>query len=65
VAVKMWIYLVLGSALLLSPFVLIAAFESPKDKFMNDCRDKYDIVDCYNRWQREHPMPDDYGVERK
>jgi hypothetical protein len=34
---------------------------SPKERFLSECEEMYPYLDCWERWQREHPMPDDYG----
>lgn len=36
---------------------------SPRQRWLSECGETYTEVDCWERWQREHPMPDSYGRE--
>lgn len=53
VPVLLWLCVYVGERFLLSP----------KQRFMGECTDIYSEIDCWERWSREHPMPESYGRE--
>lgn len=63
-AKQVCLVVVICSAVGVLTWLLVGWVLSPRQRFVGDCSEIYNVADCEQRWEREHPMPDDYGKDR-